>query len=86
MGLWPIRGRKTVRGGPYQVVRVTKQKEEKISCQVSSIFVRGQNPFRHYESEDDQNATLLQTYFGVTLPLKAGYGTKDKKEKANKYM
>ena len=53
---------------------------------MSSVFNRGQNPSRQYESEDDQNATLLQTYFGATLPLKVGYGTKGKKEKANKYL
>ena len=50
------------------------------------IFVRGQNPSWQYESEDDQNAILLQTYFGATLPLKEEEGTKGKKEKANKYL
>ena len=24
LGMWPIQGRKTIRGGPYQVIRVTK--------------------------------------------------------------
>ena len=38
------------------------------------------------ESEDDLNVTLLQTYFGATLPLKVGHRTKDKKEKVNKYL
>ena len=57
-----------------------------MSREVSSVFVRGQNPSRQYESEDDLNATLLQTHFGATLPLKVGHETKDKKEKVNKYL
>ena len=50
------------------------------------VFVRGQNPSRQYVSEDDLNAILLQTHFGVTLPLKVGHGTKGKEEKVNKYL
>ena len=53
---------------------------------MSSVFVRGQNLSRQYESEDDLNAILLQTHFGATLPLKVRHGTKDKKEKVNKYL
>ena len=50
------------------------------------VFIRGQNPSRQYESEDDPNAILLQTHFKATLPLKVGHGTKGKKEKINKYL
>ena len=50
------------------------------------ICVQGQDPSRHYVSEDDLNAVLSQTHFEVALPQKVGHETKGKKEKINKYL
>ena len=50
------------------------------------VFIRGQNPFRQFVSEDDLNAVLSQTHFEVASSLKVEHGAKGKKEKINKYL